>query len=93
MSFAEQSIQKTVEQQHFSTCIDQIIVDHKLICVGVDRPVEQEGMRGDLAQLHDHVLEFHVVDAFRYHQSGCATDTHWLASWPIPFRPRRQTFL
>ncbi len=62
MASPKQLSQKPVEHHHLSACIDELFAKDKVMGFGVDGPVEQEGMGTNFAQLHDCVLEFHVID-------------------------------
>lgn len=48
VALLEQSIQKSVQQEHLSAGINKIIVDYQLVRLRVGRPVEEERMRRDL---------------------------------------------
>lgn len=62
VSASEQRVQQTVEQKHLATRVDEVLVDDVVARLGVDGPVEEERVRRDLAELHDEVLQVHVVD-------------------------------
>lgn len=46
-SFKE-SVKESLQQQHFPTCIDQVVVHDQISGFWITRPVKQEGMTGNL---------------------------------------------
>lgn len=58
----EQLGEKSVQNQHLSTRARKLLVEYGLHTVRVHRPVEQEWMRANFAELHHCVLKLHVID-------------------------------
>lgn len=44
MTFFEKRVEKTVEQEHFTAGIDQIVIDDKLVRLGVGGPIKEKGV-------------------------------------------------
>jgi hypothetical protein len=54
--------QEPIENHHFSTMVDELLVHNGLLRHWVQRPVEEERVRADFPKLHDRVLQLHIVD-------------------------------
>ena len=59
---SEQFIEEAFQHHHLSTSVDEIFVDDRLPVALVHGPVEKERMGADLSELHDSVLQLHIVD-------------------------------
>lgn len=54
--------EKSVENHHLSTCVDELFSQDKIVSLGIDWPVEQKWMRTDFTELHNSILEFHIIN-------------------------------
>ena len=63
MATFEELFEEAVEHEHLPARIDELIVDNLLVRARVDGPIEEERVRADFAELHDGILEVHIVHA------------------------------
>jgi hypothetical protein len=63
----EKRIQKPLEDHHLPARLDELLVNDLLVGVRIHRPIKQEGMRADFTQLHNGVLQVHVVNLLDCH--------------------------
>ena len=61
VSACEESIEQPLEDHHLPASIDQLLVHDRLARPLVKRPIKQEWVRANFAQLHYDVLKMHVV--------------------------------
>jgi hypothetical protein len=54
--------EKSIEHHHLPAGVHQFFIQYWLTSIWIRRPVEEERMRADFAQLHDRILKPHVVD-------------------------------
>jgi len=59
---SEQFVEQAFQHHHFSTSVHEVFIDDELFCTLVYRPIEKERMRADFSELHDGILQLHVID-------------------------------
>lgn len=62
MAPSEQFIEEASQHHHLSAGMDEVLVDNGLPGAFVHRPVKKERMGANFSELHDGVLQLHVVD-------------------------------
>ena len=69
MATSEQFIEEAFQHHHLSTSMDKVFIDDGLPGVFVHRPVEKERMGADFSELHDSVLQLHVIDLLDWNET------------------------
>ena len=60
----EEFFEESLKHHHFTAGVHQLFAQDRLHRLGIDGPLEEERMRADFTQLHDRVLQPHVVHLF-----------------------------
>jgi hypothetical protein len=66
---SEQFIEEAFQHHHLSTSVDKVFINDGLFGAFVHRPVEKERMGADFSELHDSILQLHVIDLLDYNET------------------------
>ena len=69
MAPSEQFIKEAFQHHHLSTSVDKVFIDDGLSGVFVHRPVKKERMGADFSELHNGILQLHVVDLLDWNEA------------------------
>lgn len=62
MPSSKQFVEEAFQHHHLSASVNEVFVDNGLFGALFYRPVEKEWMRADFSELHDRVLQLHIVN-------------------------------
>ena len=62
MAPSEQFIEEAFQHHHLSASVDKVFIDDGLPGTFVHGPVKKERMGADFAELHNGILQLHIID-------------------------------
>jgi len=69
MAPSEQLIEEAFQHHHLSASVDKVFIDDRLSGAFVHRPVEKERMGADFSELHNGILQLHVIDLLDWNEA------------------------
>lgn len=68
MAPSEQFIEEAFQHHHLSTGVDKVFIEDGLSGALVHRPVKKERMGADFSELHNGILQLHVIDLLDWNE-------------------------